>query len=176
MKILFVLLAIAVALLFFYTESFTTECKGLGVPYNDPEQNGQVLRSYTKAECDQLGGNFSQGAFGQCIKPAGGSFSWDCRDETAAAPAPAAPGPAPGTIPVAPATAMGLPPVPSGPTPTGGDTTTSIPIPGVPPPTMPAAPVGMPTSMPVQGPPMPNQWMSALSQGKLHIQGQVQIE
>lgn len=40
-------------------------------------RGGGPLRIYTKAECDALGGMFSSN--GECGKPGGGSFSWDCR-------------------------------------------------------------------------------------------------
>lgn len=40
-------------------------------------RQGQVLRIYTQEECNLLGGRFS--ANGECTKPGGGSFSWDCR-------------------------------------------------------------------------------------------------
>jgi len=57
-------------------------CGMLGVRITS---GGQVLRAYTKSECDILGGRFfptaSYGANqGQCLKPQGGSFSWDCRN------------------------------------------------------------------------------------------------
>jgi len=41
-----------------------------------PNATGNI-RLYTKAECDQLGGiSYSNG---ECLRPSGGSFSWDCR-------------------------------------------------------------------------------------------------
>ena len=48
------------------------ECKGIG----RPSPNGQI-RLYEKTECDKLAGNWHGN--GECTKPAGGSFSWDCR-------------------------------------------------------------------------------------------------
>ena len=49
-------------------------CKGLG---KREVRQGTAIRVYTKAECDQLGGNFAGN--GECLKPGGGSFTWDCR-------------------------------------------------------------------------------------------------
>jgi hypothetical protein len=48
------------------------QCKGIG----RPSPNGQI-RLYEKTECDKLAGNWHGN--GECTKPAGGSFSWDCR-------------------------------------------------------------------------------------------------
>lgn len=39
---------------------------------------GQIMRSYTKAECDKLGGNWYSS--GECVKKTGGSWTWDCRN------------------------------------------------------------------------------------------------
>ena len=36
------------------------------------------IRKYTRAECDRLGGIWH--ANGECTKPQGGSYSWDCRN------------------------------------------------------------------------------------------------
>lgn len=47
-------------------------CGSLGTP--TPDNN---LRLYNQQECNTLGGNFH--ANGECIKPQGGSYSWDCR-------------------------------------------------------------------------------------------------
>lgn len=41
-------------------------------------RNGTMLRIYTKRECDLLKGRFFPD--GQCLKPQGGSFTWDCRN------------------------------------------------------------------------------------------------
>ena len=49
-----------------------------GMLGNRETRNGQVLRIYTREECTLLGGTFS--ANGECMKPGGGSFSWDCRN------------------------------------------------------------------------------------------------
>ena len=48
-------------------------CGNLGSPSADNN-----IRVYTKSECDQLGGNHYPS--GECLKPEGGSWSWDCRD------------------------------------------------------------------------------------------------
>ena len=50
-------------------------CGMLGVREN---RGGQILRIYTQSECAKLRGQFN--ANGECTKPGGGSFSWDCRD------------------------------------------------------------------------------------------------
>lgn len=47
-------------------------CGTLGKPSAD-----NSIRIYTKEECDKLGGNIYSG--GECLRPQGGSFSWDCR-------------------------------------------------------------------------------------------------
>ena len=52
-------------------------------------RNGTMIRTYTKAECDRLGGVSSGN--GECIKKTGGSFSWDCRNAPVAAPVAAPP-------------------------------------------------------------------------------------
>ncbi len=44
--------------------------------YGKPSPDGN-LRLYTKEECDLLGGEWYPN--GECIKPEGGSFSYDCR-------------------------------------------------------------------------------------------------
>jgi hypothetical protein len=49
-----------------------TDCRNFGRP--SPDNN---LRLYTKAECDTLGGTLT-GA-GECLKPEGSSFSFECR-------------------------------------------------------------------------------------------------
>lgn len=51
-------------------------CGMLGMRKKFP--GGQIMRSYTKAECDKLNGNWS--ASGECTKKTGGSWTWDCRD------------------------------------------------------------------------------------------------
>jgi len=48
-------------------------CRTLGSPSAD-----NSIRVYTASECSQLGGNHY--ANGECLKPEGGSWSWDCRD------------------------------------------------------------------------------------------------
>ena len=40
--------------------------------------DGAKIRKYTASECSALGGN--PGGNDECLKPGGGSFSWDCRD------------------------------------------------------------------------------------------------
>jgi hypothetical protein len=50
-------------------------CGMLGMRKN---MGGTVMRSYTKAECDRLNGNWS--ANGECTKKTGGSWTWDCRN------------------------------------------------------------------------------------------------
>ncbi len=47
-------------------------CRNLGRPSPNRE-----IRLYTKSECDTLGGTHF--ASGECLRPGGGSFSWDCR-------------------------------------------------------------------------------------------------
>lgn len=51
-------------------------CGMLGV--RETQKDGSILRKYTSEECGLLGGKWS--ANGECTKPAGGSFSWDCRN------------------------------------------------------------------------------------------------
>ena len=41
-----------------------------------PSEDGKI-RLYTKGECDSLGGMYHGN--GECTKPEGGSWSWDCR-------------------------------------------------------------------------------------------------
>jgi hypothetical protein len=48
-------------------------CGTLGSPSAD-----NSIRTYSASECQQLGGNHY--ASGECLKPEGGSWSWDCRD------------------------------------------------------------------------------------------------
>ena len=43
-----------------------------------PDEDGNVIRIYTQDECDILGGKF-YGDSGQCLRPGGGSWSYDCR-------------------------------------------------------------------------------------------------
>ncbi len=52
---------------------YPKECQSLG----RPSANNRI-RVYTKGECDALGGNYVPGS-GECLRKAGGSFSWDCR-------------------------------------------------------------------------------------------------
>lgn len=47
-------------------------CKTYGYPSSDNN-----IRLYTRGDCDAIGGNFHGN--GECTKPQGGSFSWDCR-------------------------------------------------------------------------------------------------
>jgi len=51
---------------------YPKECQSLGRPSADKR-----IRVYTKGECDVLGGNYNPS--GECLRKAGGSFSWDCR-------------------------------------------------------------------------------------------------
>ena len=39
---------------------------------------GTIMRSYTKTECDTLGGNWRSS--GECTKKEGGSWTWQCKD------------------------------------------------------------------------------------------------
>lgn len=48
-------------------------CGTLGSPSAD-----NSIRTYSASECQQLGGNHY--ANSECLKPEGGSWSWDCRD------------------------------------------------------------------------------------------------
>jgi hypothetical protein len=50
-------------------------CKGLG--YKDTVTGNRL---FTTSECDEMGG-ISHGN-GECTKPEGGSWSWDCRNDT----------------------------------------------------------------------------------------------
>ena len=64
-------------------EYFNDDCQGLGRPSDDNN-----IRLYSQDDCDKLGGNYH--ANGECTKPLGGSFSWDCRGlNSVAAAAPA---------------------------------------------------------------------------------------
>lgn len=63
--------------------------------YGKPSPDGD-LRLYTKEECTLLGGEWYPN--GECIKPEGGSFSYDCRflnTETCSDTKPTAPAPKP---------------------------------------------------------------------------------
>lgn len=60
---------------------FISEYAGVDV-VTGPCSLGQInpqnkMRYYSQAECDMIGGNWH--ANGECIKPQGGSFTWDCR-------------------------------------------------------------------------------------------------
>jgi hypothetical protein len=50
-------------------------CGMLGMREN---RGGTTIRVYTKDECDKMGGQFAGN--GECLKPGGGSFTWDCRN------------------------------------------------------------------------------------------------
>lgn len=54
--------------------------------------DGADIRIYTKGECDSMGGIYHGN--GECTKPEGGSWSWDCRglNATAATSAPVSSG------------------------------------------------------------------------------------
>jgi len=52
-------------------------CRGLGTT---KLINGEQLRSYTKSECDQMSGSYMGN--GECIKAGGGSWSYDCRNDS----------------------------------------------------------------------------------------------
>lgn len=56
-----------------------------GMVGNRVNIGGTFVRAYTKSDCDLLGGRFSPksefgGGQGECLKPGGGSFTWDCRN------------------------------------------------------------------------------------------------
>ena len=56
-------------------------CGMLGVRENRGATGGTggtMMRYYTREECALLGGNWSKN--GECAKPSGGSFTWDCRN------------------------------------------------------------------------------------------------
>ena len=53
------------------------KCGSLGTTSVQP--NGDVIRIYTKAECDTLGGTYAGVATGECLVPTGGTWSWNCR-------------------------------------------------------------------------------------------------
>ena len=53
-----------------YNPQIPEQCGGLG-------RSSGGLQLYNRGECDQLGGIFHGN--GECTKPQGGSFSWDCR-------------------------------------------------------------------------------------------------
>lgn len=50
-----------------------TDCGTAGRPSSD-----NSIRLYAKEECNSLAGNWAPN--GECLKPGGGSFSWECRD------------------------------------------------------------------------------------------------
>lgn len=50
-------------------------CGMLGMREN---REGTMIRVYTKEDCDKMGGRFAGN--GECLKPGGGSFTWDCRN------------------------------------------------------------------------------------------------
>ena len=65
--------------------SFSWDCRKLNPTgtsatcgtYGYESQDGRNVRLYSQAECSSLGGSFR--ANGECLRPNGGSFSWDCR-------------------------------------------------------------------------------------------------
>jgi len=49
-----------------------------------PSSDGGSIRSYSSEDCASIGGNWYGN--GECIKPGGGSYSWDCRGLNTANP------------------------------------------------------------------------------------------
>lgn len=74
------LLFIAIILLFLYIsrENSKKVKEGFALPCDTGFfVVGDEMRRYTKKQCDSIGGNYYPN--GECINPAGGSYSWNCR-------------------------------------------------------------------------------------------------
>ena len=168
-----VLLAILLVIAFFLLfadrrEGFAGDCGNAGIPAPGDDQ----LRLYTQTECGALGGRFlNQGmpgwlpGYSMCATPTStdiGDISRECaylnpQSAPAAAPMPMPPpaaAPMPMPMPAAappPVVVSTTAPLPQAmPTPTGGNTITSLPIPGIP--SMAPQAAGVMTSTPVGAP------------------------